>query len=1134
MSDLRSQLNTCLADFATRGLRQAATALLSTLGYESSRVLQLDGFADIENTTLLEAYTPEITDLKGLFQLTSQEIRSHGQNKLFASGVFENANIESYVFLALELKEASYSRSKLAEIARGFNKAFGIPVFILFKHQQHLSIAVIRRRVHKRDSDKDVLEKVTLIKDIDLQKPHRAHLDILSDLHLPTLLAGKVITQFVELERMWAKVLDISALNNRFYKELSDWFYWALEHKNVSFPNEKNKDANHIERQKSLIRFITRLIFTWFLKEKNLVPNKLFEIKQLEQILKKFVPTAENDSTYYQSILQNLFFATLNTEMGANRQFKSDTPSRSNTGYMVHHLYRYQSSFIDPNQAITDFGTVPFLNGGLFECLDREKNPETNEKEQRIDGFSDNPQKRAAIPNILFFGEAQTVDLSAQLGTKPKITKVNGILEILSAYKFTITENTPIEEEVALDPELLGKVFENLLAAYNEETKETARKQTGSFYTPRDVVDFMVDESLIAYLHQALTGGQPVVSGVKNGEQPPMLMPENDPNLLLTPNIQAGDKDPLENKLRRLFSYSTDYQTEFSSADTQKLITAIDHAKILDPACGSGAFPMGVLQKLVFVLGRLDPDNKGWKTQQRERSIGEKIVELKADIVTAQKLNDQEIRNQAIGALENRLLEIERAFDQNSTDLDYARKLFLIENCIYGVDIQPIAVQIAKLRCFISLVIDQKEDPSKPNRGILPLPNLETKFVAANSLMPLGDQMPLVPPEVTELETELEEIRHEHFRARNFNQKKALRLKDATTRRQIAKLLEQSGYAKESARRMAAFDPYNQNTSAPFFDPHWMFGHGGFDVVIGNPPYVRHEKIKDQKPELLKAYGKNFFSGTADLYVYFFKRGLDILNKNGILSYICSNKYFRSGYGLNLRQHLLEKTRVRQIIDFGDAPVFTAIAYPSILVTQNQKPSLSDTMRVLSWNQTDDINNFREIVETQSFAMPQNSLKPDSWRIEQDNVLQLLEKIKAAGTPLGEYVGGRFYYGIKTGFNEAFVVDKATRDDLIKQHASSAEVLKPFLRGRDVKRWKIENPELWLIFTRRGIDIKKYPAIKKHLEQFRTQLEPGKEGGRKAGSYEWYEIQDNIAYWRDFSTPKILYDKKENHGRKRN
>jgi adenine-specific DNA-methyltransferase len=983
MSDFQSQLQIAIKDFATRDLREAALALLSTLGYESSRVIQIDSLEDLPNTTPLENEKPEIKSLQGLFQLTTDEVRSSGQSKLFQAGQFENSIIESYVFIALELTKPEYNRAKLAEITRGLNKAFTIPVFIIFKHGTSISLSVTRRRTNKRDQNKDVLEKVTIIKDIALTNPHRAHLDILEDLHLPSLLAGKVITEFVELERMWAKVLDISALNDRFYKELSGWFYWALDYKNVQFPNEKNKDSSTDERQKNLIRFITRLIFTWFLKEKNLVPEKLFEPKQLANILKKFVPLEENDSTYYQSILQNLFFATLNTEMGLDdhgqphRHFKSDTPSRSNTGYMVHNLYRYQSSFVDSSQAVQDFGTVPFLNGGLFECLDREKNLETNEKEIRIDGFSDDPKKRASIPNILFFSESQTADLSAFLGTKYKNAKVRGILEILKGYKFTVTENTPIEEEVALDPELLGKVFENLLAAYNPETLETARKQTGSFYTPRDVVDFMVDESLIAYLHQALTGGQPIVTGVNTGEQPPMLMPENDPSLLLTPNIQAGDTDPLEQKLRRLFSYSTDYKPEFSSADIQKLVTAIDNAKILDPACGSGAFPMGVLQKLVFVLGRLDPQNKRWKEQQRERSIGEKILELKADMKTAQQLNDQEIRNQAIAGLENRLLEIERAFDKDSTDLDYARKLFLIENCIYGVDIQPIAVQIAKLRCFISLVIDQKESAEKPNRGILPLPNLETKFVAANSLMPLGDQMPLVPPEVIALENELEEIRHEHFRAKNFNKKKELRKQDAQTRRQIAGLLEQSGYAKESARRMAAFDPYNQNTSAPFFDPHWMFGHTGFDIIIGNPPYVRHEKIKDQKPELLKAYGKQFFSSTADLYVYFFKRGLDVLNSGGILSYICSNKYFRSGYGANLRQHLLEKTRVRQIIDFGDAPVFTAIAYPSILVVQNQKPVKSDTMRVLSWNQTDDINSFREIVETQSFAMPQNSLKPE-------------------------------------------------------------------------------------------------------------------------------------------------------------
>jgi len=186
-------------------------------------------------------------------------------------------------------------------------------------------------------------------------------------------------------------------------------------------------------------------------------------------------------------------------------------------------------------------------------------------------------------------------------------------------------------------------------------------------------------------------------------------------------------------------------------------------------------------------------------------------------------------------------------------------------------------------------------------------------------------------------------------------------------------------------------------------------------------------------------------------------------------------------------------------------------------------------MRVMSWNPQDEIEDFRDLFEgtggqpRKSFEMPQSDLSPDGWRIERKDVLNLLDKLRAAGTPLGKYVNGRFYYGIKTGLNEAFVVDRATRDQLIAEHKSSEEVLKPFLRGRDVKRWRIDDPDLWLIFTRRPFKIDKYPAIKKHLEQFKDQLMPGVQGGRKAGSYEWYEIQDNIAYWKEFETPKILY-----------
>ncbi len=291
------------------------------------------------------------------------------------------------------------------------------------------------------------------------------------------------------------------------------------------------------------------------------------------------------------------------------------------------------------------------------------------------------------------------MDLSEVYGTKKKKKcKVRGLINIFNRYKFTIAENTPLEEEVALDPELLGRVFENLLAAYNPETKVTARKQTGSFYTPREVVDYMANESLLAYFQEKVK---------------PKSVTEED----------------FQGKLRRLLDYQT---PENPFADdgptTESLIEAIDNLKVLDPAVGSGAFPMGMLQKLVFVLGKLDPNNDRWKQQQKEREI----EPVRKDLQRAQQISYEQAREAAIAQLQERLAEIEADFAEN--EMDYPRKLFLIENCIYGVDLQAIAVQIAKLRFFISLIVEQRVDDAAPNRGILPLPNLETKFVAANTL----------------------------------------------------------------------------------------------------------------------------------------------------------------------------------------------------------------------------------------------------------------------------------------------------------------------------------------------------------------------------------------------------------------
>ncbi|MEI7907383.1 MAG: Eco57I restriction-modification methylase domain-containing protein, partial [Bacteroidota bacterium] len=274
--------------------------------------------------------------------------------------------------------------------------------------------------------------------------------------------------------------------------------------------------------------------------------------------------------------------------------------------------------------------------------------------------------------------------------------------------------------------------------------------------------------------------------------------------------------------------------------------------------------------------------------------------------------------------------------------------------------------------------------------------------------------------------------------------------------------------------KLAGWNPFDQILSAELFEPEWMFGlKQGFDIVIGDPPYVRHELIKLLKPTLNEQY-KSCYTGTSDLYVYFFERSVNLLNPKGVLTFITSNKYFRSDYGRKLREFLGSRTRIRQLIDFGDAPVFAAISYPSIIIAQKRsirtitgasdrfqklhqgiKADVPDQdIRALNWHPDHPVSSFPDVFVSQCFNLPQQSLQADGWRIESSDGRTLIEKLRSAGKTLKEFCDGRIYYGIKTGLNEAFVVDRPTRDRLIAEHPSSAAVLKPLLRGQDIKRWQ--------------------------------------------------------------------------------
>ena len=624
--------------------------------------------------------------------------------------------------------------------------------------------------------------------------------------------------------------------------------------------------------------------------------------------------------------------------------------------------------------------------------------------------------------------------------------------------------------------------------------------------------------------------------------------------------------------MKALFDAQSDIP-HLSAAQRKELIAAIGKAKILDPACGSGAYPMGALHRLVDLLQKLDPNNEGWK---RDR-----LAEAEAYL---EILRSADAKKEELAECEGRIEEIRHSFDTRFHALDFARKLYLIENCIYGIDIQPIACQIAKLRFFIALIVDQHVDRDAKNLGVRPLPNLETKIVAADALMPIdkpAGQRNLFDAQLRPLLRDLERVRHEHFDARTPAKKAKCRARDEELRAQIAEVIEEAGMPTESAHKLAAWDPYDQNHSAGFFDPEWMFGlpvgkirrdgagaatltgrfgfvnsvagqkefldedevDSGFDIVFGNPPYVRHEKIKDQKAAI-KPHYPDTFSGTADLYVYFYDRALQLLRPEGVLCYISSNKWYRAAYGEKLRGYLAKTTMLLHAIDFGDAPVFTAIAYPTIVVARKVPPPSNHAFRALNWDPetpNTEISNFAKFYETKAGRVVQSSLALEGWRFLAKKARDLLDKIRAAGKPLGEFVGGRFFYGIKTGLNDAFVVDRATRDRLIAEHESSAELLKPFLRGRDVKRWRCDWQDLWLVFVPWHCPIqedpsivgcslkaeklfaKKYPAIYRHLSRFKGDL-AARNQAETGIRYEWYALQRWAAsYSSEFLNPKIVY-----------
>lgn len=693
---------------------------------------------------------------------------------------------------------------------------------------------------------------------------------------------------------------SVEVLTKAFYQELSDWYAWAV--KIVSFPNKLNDPTDDTQfNTENVIRLVTRLIFVWFLKQKHLIPEEFFDEEYISKnLLKDFQPNLQTglfgdkslESKYYKAILQNLFFAMLNSPITKENSLElSERHFRSGRGdYDNNKLMRYEAMFTNPQLFVNLANrTVPFLNGGLFDCLDDKDN------DNYIDGFSDRKevQKALKVPDFLFFGEeaGKNIDLSEWYGDKKKKkVSARGIIDILKRYNFTVEENTPFDQDVSLDPELLGKVFENLLASYNPETQITARKQTGSFYTPREIVQYMVDESLVAHLKR-----------------------------------MVGDE--LEEEYRKLLRY-TDEELTLTNEQKYSIMNAIYNCKVLDPACGSGAFPVGMLQQMVHILSQLDPSNNVWKQMVLDEAVSESRNAFLAE--TSEER-------------EQRLQEINETFEDQFEHPDYTRKLYLIENCLYGVDIQSIAIQICKLRFFISLVVDQKtNNRPEDNFGIRPLPNLEAKFVAANTLIGLDkkDISLFDNKQIREKMQQMKEINHKIFYVKHKAKEKN-KAKIQEIKKEISDLLMRNGaIGDKEAQLLLTWDRFDQNASSSFFDPEWMFGmKDGFDIVIGNPPYLNANDLKKNLGEFeYKRLKKNYSTakGTVDFYVYFFEKAINILRTNGVLSYITPNKYLCANYGKELRNYFIRTTQILTLWDVSRNNVFDASIYPVVILLQKK------------------------------------------------------------------------------------------------------------------------------------------------------------------------------------------------------
>ena len=976
---------------------------------------------------------------------------------------------------------------------------------------------------------------------------------------------------------------SVAALTTEFFTQLFKWYdTWAC---NVcKFPSKNciaaNAELTTENNQIQLIRLITRLIFVWFIKQKDLIPSWIFDRNELKNILAEYDLDSDKKGNYYNAVLQNLFFGALNKKIQERDFAEKSFDGIPNEQYGIKSYFRddNNNSFfkLSHSEIKKYFEGVPFLNGGLFECLDWDEpiKNNTSHKVHYVDGFSRNSERRAFIPNALFWSEDE---------------KKLGIINILNRFNFTVEESSANDIQVALDPELLGKIFENLLGTFNPETKESARKESGSFYTPREIVSYMVNRSIASYLHEKL------------------------------PDVSEENIERLTNDDK-----SDDEAIELTEEQILRIRQALFEIKIIDPACGSGAFPMGILNKLVEIHSLLNKlganiqsdfnlyikqgqfinytptedfkinakylgnqkfelsingnvDSKIYNSQELAIHVKEIINEHNkklnkntiANLFSQGRIDDGKSFNaiktkqdihQIVDAdtkeivWQYKIYNVENKFRQyrnedNSVntlfenddgllnyDSLYNLKMQIIQDSIFGVDIQPIAVQICKLRFFISLICEQPKTGSIDNNyGYNPLPNLETKFVAANSLIGLSkdekDCFEYSDDKVLKLKNDLINVRKNHFSAKTVDEKKQNRNEDEKLRKAIieylqnkateinvkkikeledrisffekekqkypiemvsieagedlfgeiskAKLYDKNEHDRkliendlrkvvadleveksrsdktktlEALEDLVKWNPYDQTADASsFFDSEWMFGvNNGFDIVIGNPPYISsamqmaNPKLALQREKLTKEKIYKSLYQKWDLYIAFIELGTKLSKENGITTMIVPYPLTNQLYGKILRKMLVEEYDLYELVDLNGTKVFenatVSNCIPFIKKSQTQNKTWISKIST-------------KLLIQRSFLQEHSDLIQDKknyvWNVTQEKRMQNNHENLHC---LGDYC--YISYGLRLNSDEKSAKGAFKKADLLSNSQDKIHCRK-LIEGKDIEKYRV-------------------------------------------------------------------------------